>query len=371
MLNKRIIKTKIFPKLSSDHKPIQLLLEDEENLGPLPFRFNPLWIEREGFIDIVKEEWAKPISRSSSFVWEKKLKATKYALKDWIRKPAPNPTNTRKEAVHTLENLQDNMERKEITTELLEQETKAQCSTYQALRKEEEYWRIKSRSLWLKVVDRNTSFFHRQHRARLSKNHISEIKTAEGQVRYGFNQVKDIVDSHFSKLYSEEPQDCEEEITSFLYNIPQLINLEDNVVLISDFTEEEIIKVIWSMEPDKVPGPDSFTIHFYKVCWNIIKNDLQKLIKGFMRKAKIGGGTNSTYLALIPKESNPESFTRFRPISLCNASYKILAKLLANRIKPLLKRLISSPKQIGTFLIMLFRYRRQSTPASREMRKVW
>ena len=60
-----------------------------------------------------------------------------------------------------------------------------------------------------------------------------------------------------------------------------------------------------------------------------------------MKKAKIGGGTNFTYLALIPKDSNPESFARFRPISLCNASYKILAKLLANRIKPLLKRLIS------------------------------
>lgn len=61
-----------------------------------------------------------------------------------------------------------------------------------------------------------------------------------------------------------------------------------------------------------------------------------------MKKAKVGGGTNSTYLALIPKESNPETFAKFRPISLCNASYKILEKLLANRIKPLLNRLISS-----------------------------
>lgn len=96
------------------------------------------------------------------------------------------------------------------------------------------------------------------------------------------------------------------------------------------------------MESEKAPGPNGFTIHFYKLCWNIIKVDLQKMIKGFIRKAKIGGGTNSTYLALIPKDSNPETFTRFKPISLCNGSYKILAKLLANRIKPLLKRLISS-----------------------------
>lgn len=192
-MNKKIIKTKILPKLTSDHKPIQLLLEDEENLVPLPFRFNPLWIEREGFIDIVKEAWAKPISGSSSFVWEQKFKATKHVLKDWIRKPAPNPTSTRKEVVHTLENLQANMESNEITAKLLEQEIKAQRSTYRSLGKEEEYWRIKSRSSWLNAWDRNTSFFHRQYRARLSRNHISEIKTTDGQVRNGSPKLKKLL----------------------------------------------------------------------------------------------------------------------------------------------------------------------------------
>lgn len=86
---------------------------------------------------------------------------------------------------------------------------------------------------------------------------------------------------------------------------------------------------------------DSLSI-FYQSCWEVIKSDLLKMIKGFMIKAKIGGGIKSTFLALIPKETNPETFARFMPISLCNASYKIIAKLLANRLKPLLKKLISS-----------------------------
>ena len=60
----------------------------------------------------------------------------------------------------------------------------------------------------------------------------------------------------------------------------------------------------------------------------------------------MGGSTNSTFLAVIPKEVNPNTFERFRPISLCNSSYKILAKLLENRIKPLLGKLIS-PSQGG------------------------
>ena len=65
------------------------------------------------------------------------------------------------------------------------------------------------------------------------------------------------------------------------------------------------------------------------------------MVSSFLRKGKIGGYTNSTFLGLIPKEVNPASFDRFRSISLCNASYKILAKLLANMLKPLLGSLIS------------------------------
>ena len=95
------------------------------------------------------------------------------------------------------------------------------------------------------------------------------------------------------------------------------------------------------MELDKALGPDGFSIHFYRICWPIIKYDLLRMISSFLRKAKIGGCTNSTFLALIPKEANIASFDRFWPISLCNASYKILAKLLANRLKPLLGYLIS------------------------------
>ena len=71
------------------------------------------------------------------------------------------------------------------------------------------------------------------------------------------------------------------------------------------------------------------------------------MISSFLRKAKVGGCyTNSTFLALIPKEDNPASFDRFWPISLCNASYKILAKLLTKRLNPLLGSLIS-PQQGG------------------------
>ena len=102
------------------------------------------------------------------------------------------------------------------------------------------------------------------------------------------------------------------------------------------------------MELDKAPGVVVFCFHFYRVCWNIIKSDLIRMVTAFQKKSKVGGYTNSTFLPPIPKEVNPFSFDRSRPISLCNASYKILAKLLGNIFKLLLGKLIS-PLQ-GSFV---------------------
>ena len=63
---------------------------------------------------------------------------------------------------------------------------------------------------------------------------------------------------------------------------------------------------------------------------------------------KIGGSTNSTFLALIPKNKGATDFSRFRSISLCNTSYKLITKIIANRLKKILSVII--PKNQGGFI---------------------
>ena len=53
LMDGKIISSKILPKLTLDHHPISPSFDFEENLGPIPFIFNPIWIERAGFMDIV------------------------------------------------------------------------------------------------------------------------------------------------------------------------------------------------------------------------------------------------------------------------------------------------------------------------------
>ena len=107
-------------------------------------------------------------------------------------------------------------------------------------------------------------------------------------------------------------------------------------------TEEEIREAVFSMQQDKALGPDGFTVDFYRNHWDTIKKDFMRMVKNVFINHKMGDNTKSSHLALIPKDINPRSFDRFRPISLCNVSYKIVTKILANRLKKLLPHLISA-----------------------------
>jgi len=55
----------------------------------------------------------------------------------------------------------------------------------------------------------------------------------------------------------------------------------------------------------------------------------------------VSGAMNTIFIALIPKKSKPKTFDDFRPISLCNFYYKIISKIIAERLKPFLAHVVS------------------------------
>lgn len=65
-----------------------------------------------------------------------------------------------------------------------------------------------------------------------------------------------------------------------------------------------------------------------------------KFVKEFYSNSKLGYGVNYSFVTLIPKKDNPNSFLDYRPISLINSLYKVLSKVLANRMKQVLPTVI-------------------------------
>ena len=67
-------------------------------------------------------------------------------------------------------------------------------------------------------------------------------------------------------------------------------------------------------------------------------------VREFFTSKIMSPSLNTTQVVLIPKVPNPEDLSQFRPISLCSFVYRIISKILANRLKPIMKNIIT-PQQ--------------------------
>jgi len=128
--------------------------------------------------------------------------------------------------------------------------------------------------------------------------------------------------------------------------IPKLVTREDNYNLNKPITEEEIEEVVKEMHNGKAPGSDGFNVEFFKAYWRIVKLDILEVVKDSRRFKTVLKALNESFIALIPKQEKATSPDRFRPMALCNVVYKIISKVISNRLKPLLPTLVSE-EQMG------------------------
>lgn len=94
------------------------------------------------------------------------------------------------------------------------------------------------------------------------------------------------------------------------------------------------------MPSNKAPGPDRYPAEFYRAAWPFINRDFTIAVQSFFIYGFLPMGVNATTLALIPKVQGAETLKDFWPISCCNILYKVISKVLANRLKVLLPELI-------------------------------
>ena len=95
------------------------------------------------------------------------------------------------------------------------------------------------------------------------------------------------------------------------------------------------------MAPTTAPGPDDMSPIFYKTFWNIVGNDVTKTVLDALNSGYVHESLNATFIALIPKVKNPKKVSNFRPISLCNVVYKLISKVVVNRLKKILPNIVS------------------------------
>uniref|UniRef100_A0A2N9I916 Reverse transcriptase domain-containing protein n=1 Tax=Fagus sylvatica TaxID=28930 RepID=A0A2N9I916_FAGSY len=280
-------------RLSSDHFPVLLECGTIQRRSR-PFRFENMWLKAEGFEDLVKEWWESySVIGTPSYMFAAKLKALKVDLKKWNATHFGHVSLQKKQMMADLRGLDEVEESRPLTNEERGQRENLIVGLEKVILMDEISWRQKSRVLWLKEGDKNSSFFHRIANSNRNTNTISQL-IINGTTSTNQDEIRDHIAQFYEQLYLEDG-----------HRRPYL----DGASFSTISTEE----AAWLDRPFE-----------------------EDEITNFERSL------NATFVSLIPKKHGAIQIKDFRPISLVGGMYKIIAKLLVNRLSAVLGRIVSS-----------------------------
>ena len=224
--------------------------------------------------------------------------------------------------------------------------------------KEEKMWKQRFRALWLQEGDKNTWYFHSQATQRYKRNMICELMDSKGLLCMNEKDIAQILIGFYQGLF-ESANPCS--IDQAMADIPPLFTLKMNDMLQEEYIRAEMDTTLHQMEALKAPGPDGMPPMFFQHYWQTIRDDVLAAVLSCLNTGSIPPSINKTFITLIPKVKSPTLVSEYRPISLCNILYKLVSKVIANRLKRTLPNLISdsqsafqSDKAISNNILVAF-----------------
>lgn len=204
---------------------------------------------------------------------------------------------------------------------------------------EELDWYQKSRCQWLKWGDKNSKFFHTSTTIRRSRNRIESLRNDDGEWVLQQEGFKSLAWNYYKDLF--------EGATTVLPRLRTrtsfpLIAADMKARLAAFFTDEDIREALFDMGGMKAPGPDEIQAIFYQEYWGIVGEAVREFVREFERDPHTICQYNNTNLVLIPKVERPEHIRYFRPIALCNVCYKIITKILSNRLRLIMDKTVGA-----------------------------
>lgn len=179
-------------------------------------------------------------------------------------------------------------------------------------------------------------------RKRRVSNTITKLMDDSEKWREEQGELEEFVVNYYKEVYDmQDDKPVEEIMEAFEELCFPCITVEQSLELSKEVGEDEIRSAVFEMKPFKVPGPDGLTAVFFQSFWDVVKTDIVKMVKYFFSRGYILRELNNTDIALIPKVDDPTVLKGFRPISLCNVCYKIISKVIANRLKRVIDNIIS------------------------------
>lgn len=332
---------------TSDHCPCLLSLSNELSPRKSRFMFFEMFSSHPDYHRLMEEAWKAPIREADPlFSLYQRLRNAKGCCWTLNRNNFSNIQARVKESLSALQDIQRHV-LTDPSPELFEDEKEAYASWMFLAAAEESFLYQKSRIRWLNVGILNTGVFHKAVRANLSKNVIHFLLDELERRVYDSSAIKTMILSYYMDLLGSANQAVSPFTVEQIQDIhPYRCSADLSVQLSALPSDEEIRNIIFSLPKSKAPGPDGFSVEFFLSSWELVGSDLIAAVKDFFVNPVLSRQVNSTVIALLPKVPGAARLSEFRPISLCNTVYKIIYKLIGNRLR-LITPLAVQRNQVG------------------------
>lgn len=331
---------KHLPRLFSDHAPLLLTLSPRIFNRKKIFRFDNFWLDYIDCHSAVRHAWNFLPHSNPMHAFSHLISRTRAKLISW-KKIGLCPIDA---SINNLELEILEAEARDQLNGSIDNSSDNLYSLYNKLaalhRQNYSKWAQRARLLWVHCGDLNTNFFHNSIRIRNHHNSISLINDPNGVCFTDRMDIDKIFCDFFSNLWTDSSNNTIVDIFHALPNDLPLVSSVECESLIKEVTKVEVLHALQSLPSGKSPGPDGFNTEFYCFFWDVIGDSLFEAVSHFFKNSVIPNAWGRTFIALIPKVPTPKLVTDFRPISLCNVCYKIVSKILANRLKMILPRII-------------------------------
>ncbi|KAL3699013.1 hypothetical protein R1sor_017035 [Riccia sorocarpa] len=195
-------------------------------------------------------------------------------------------------------------------------------------------WKLTCRDKFIAEGDACTSYFFRKFKKRRARTTLSKLKNHEGVLMENQKDIAKVVQDNFTCLYSAKEQSLQERsaVTRILQDTHQNLSPQQ-VALLGDLpSERKLLDSLLLLPSGKSPGPDGMGTEVMRILWPVIGESYHRMALELWSSGSLLPHFKDGLICLLPKIPDPDFISHWRPITLLNATYRLMAKLLAARL---------------------------------------
>ena len=350
----------VLPSYRSDHSPVLLSFKKESFVRDRPFwKFNNSLLKDKNYISEIKELMLDVEKRYAALVYnldcidnipknEITLRISdqlffEVMLMEIRGKTISFSTHKKRNELYTEHELEKEIKKIEenVTDSALENLENLKTQLQELRNKRIEGIAVRSRIRWINEGEKVSKYFCNLENRNFLDKSMNCLERENGVVITDQKTILAEVQDFYKNLYSfRDVADIDVSAELFNCNVP-IVSIEDRTLTEGLITYKEAAEALKHMKNCKSPGPDGFTVEFYKFFFIDLGYFLVRSVNEGFFKQELSVTQRQGIIVCIPKEGKSKRFIKnWRPISLLNTAYKIASSCIANRLKIILPSII-------------------------------